>query len=312
MNRSIKAIVLGVLFLAAGSAEAASLRYEPTVTSKGVTLGDLFVGVGHKAGRVVAAAPPLGQQMVFSARDLLWLAQEHGINWQPRGRGDDVLVRRFTQIVSLAQIEPLLTAELLQQVPGGDVSVRIYQSNLEFQLPGEVASDILIENLVFVPYQNRFSAQVVVTGGTLVERRVISGTVSVTTRLPVLVRAVEPGDVITASDIGWQSGAYGNRYGDLITDEADLIGKTPRRRLSVNQPLRERDVHRPRLVEKGSIVRIVLQTSRMTLSTQGKALDEGARGDIIRVANTRSHKIIEGVVTAPDTVDVSPATPAMN
>lgn len=312
MIGSIKAIVLVLVVLAAAPAGAATLRFEPTVDSKGVTLGDLFVGAGHKADRVVAAAPPLGQRVVYTARDLLALAQQHGINWRPRGYGDDVVVTRATQTVSLSDVEPLLTAALQDRVPGGELDVRIYQRSLDLLLPGEEQAGIGIENLIFIPYQNRFSAQVVASAGNRVERRVLSGTISVTARLPVLVRSVNPGETIGARDVGWQQFPYDNRHGDLILDEADLIGKTPRHRVAINRPLRTRDVHRPYLIEKGSLVSIVLRTARMSMSTRGKALDDGARGDVIRVANARSNKIIEGVVTGSDTVDVSPPTAFMN
>jgi flagellar basal body P-ring formation protein FlgA len=60
-------------------------------------------------------------------------------------------------------------------------------------------------------------------------------------------------------------------------------------------------------VEKGALVTMIVQTPFMTLSTQGRALDEGAMGDTIRVMNARSRKVVEAQVTKSDTVMIQTA-----
>ncbi|MGY9002469.1 MAG: flagellar basal body P-ring formation chaperone FlgA [Rhodospirillales bacterium] len=42
----------------------------------------------------------------------------------------------------------------------------------------------------------------------------------------------------------------------------------------------------------------------MSLSAQGKALEDGAKGDTVRVHNIRSKNIVEGVVTGDGKVRV--------
>ena len=42
------------------------------------------------------------------------------------------------------------------------------------------------------------------------------------------------------------------------------------------------------------------------LSTKGKALGNGGLGDTVRVMNAQSKNIVEGTVTAPETVFVEP------
>jgi flagella basal body P-ring formation protein FlgA len=42
----------------------------------------------------------------------------------------------------------------------------------------------------------------------------------------------------------------------------------------------------------------------MTLTAQGRASEDGAKGDTIRVLNMQSKKMIEGVVVGPDRVRV--------
>jgi flagellar basal body P-ring formation protein FlgA len=55
---------------------------------------------------------------------------------------------------------------------------------------------------------------------------------------------------------------------------------------------------------------VLLQMGSLSLSVQGRAVEEGARGDTIRVLNTTSNRQIEGVVVGPDTVAV-PMSPRL-
>ena len=59
------------------------------------------------------------------------------------------------------------------------------------------------------------------------------------------------------------------------------------------------------LVARNATVTIVLQTGSLSLSAVGRAVEEGSRGDTIRVLNVASNRQIEGTVVGPDTVSVS-------
>jgi flagella basal body P-ring formation protein FlgA len=58
------------------------------------------------------------------------------------------------------------------------------------------------------------------------------------------------------------------------------------------------------LVHKGDLVTIVLETPSLQLTAQGKALDDGARGALVRIENTKSSRIVDASVTAAGTVAV--------
>jgi flagella basal body P-ring formation protein FlgA len=67
------------------------------------------------------------------------------------------------------------------------------------------------------------------------------------------------------------------------------------------------DLQKPVAIARGSMVSVVLKTPAMLLTTQGRALDDGAIGDVIRVLNTRSNMTVQGTVSASGEVIVSPA-----
>jgi flagella basal body P-ring formation protein FlgA len=73
--------------------------------------------------------------------------------------------------------------------------------------------------------------------------------------------------------------------------------------------VREGDVRPPTLVTRNATVTIILQTGTLQLSAQGRATEDGARGDTIRIVNTQSNRTIEATVVAPDTVLVQLGRP---
>jgi len=64
-------------------------------------------------------------------------------------------------------------------------------------------------------------------------------------------------------------------------------------------------LQQPQVVTKGSLVTMVLQQKSMTLTAQGKALEAGSDGQVIRVVNTMSNRTVEAVVIGPNQVSVS-------
>ena len=69
------------------------------------------------------------------------------------------------------------------------------------------------------------------------------------------------------------------------------------------------EIEPPRLVEKGSIVSVTYRLANMSLSTRGRALEDGALGEIIKIVNPRSHRTIEVEVTGANQAQVAPIGP---
>ncbi len=95
---------------------------------------------------------------------------------------------------------------------------------------------------------------------------------------------------------------------NILTNIDDLIGQTPRRGISALKPIKTSDVHAPIVVKKGDLVVMTLKKGPLNLTTKGKALDSGAKGDIVRILNTSSHQTIEAEITGPQKVNVAANT----
>src|SRR3546814_3624083 len=106
------------------------------------------------------------------------------------------------------------------------------------------------------------------------------------------------------ADLEWSSMRADRLRRDRITDACWLIGMTPRRAVTPGEPVNMRDLQERIVVEKNSMVTIVLRSGSLMLTARGKALDDGAEGATIRVLNPRSERVVQATVVAPDTVEI--------
>lgn len=123
-------------------------------------------------------------------------------------------------------------------------------------------------------------------------------------QVPVPLRPISQGEIIRASDLGFQQLRADRVNRMVITETAHIVGKTAKRALAAVQPVRANDLGPTLLVAKNSLVTVKLNSGKLVLVMQGKALDDGAAGEAVRVLNTRSNKIIQGMVSGPGTVTI--------
>ena len=307
MIRSLPALLLlACVCLAGGRAEAApTLRPSSTVADTVIRLGDLFADAGARASDVVAPAPPPGSRTIFDAAWLAAAAREHELDWQPGSRLDQASVTRATRAIEADTIAMRLLAEIGSRQSVAGVEIQLDNPALRLLVAADAPADIAVDGLAIEPRSGRFSAIVAAPAGSAdAERQRVTGRLIRMIDLPVLGRAVAPGDTIAAADIETMRVRAERLGSDAVLDRHALIGKTPRRPLRPHEPLRIGDVQVPLLVHKGDLVTIVLETPTMRLTAQGKALADGARGAMLQVANTKSNRLIDARVTGANVVAV--------
>ena len=79
-----------------------------------------------------------------------------------------------------------------------------------------------------------------------------------------------------------------------------------RQMLRSGQMLSAADLQRPISVTKGALVTMILKVGAMSLTTQGRALEQGSLGDFIRITNTHSNMTVTGKIEGPNVVSVAP------
>lgn len=84
-----------------------------------------------------------------------------------------------------------------------------------------------------------------------------------------------------------------------------IIGAIAKYSIGGNRVLKPGSVLPPKLVTKGEKVVIKANTQGLSIRTSGVALNDGAMGEVVKVKNTRTTRIIEGRVSAAGQVTVS-------
>lgn len=212
---------------------------------------------------------------------------------------------------SLPHIEAVLSEALAQHVPIGRLNIEFDNRGLELHAPSDWGS-LTVQNLYFNNINGRFAAELVVPGPSRAMRMPISGRAYGVVHAPVLNRRIAPGDAITAADISWQEVRADQLGGDVAAAESQIVGMTPKRGVPVQTPVRMRDLQTPRVVAKGALVTVTFQTPRISLTAQGKSLEEGGVGDVIRIVNTQSNRIVQATVAGPNLVAVAKPGAALN
>lgn len=117
--------------------------------------------------------------------------------------------------------------------------------------------------------------------------------------LPVIVAnsTLERGQVISADHITMRKLNISNTRGDYLTQPEEVIGMTVKRRVRDRQPITLNQLESPLLVERGQRVMMVAEQNGVEAHTMGEAMKKGRKGEIIKVKNERSGRVVSAVVT---------------
>ncbi|MBL8807297.1 MAG: flagellar basal body P-ring formation protein FlgA [Rhodospirillales bacterium] len=307
----MKSFALLIVFLfaaivaAATPAPAQSLRTDVVMVEGDlVRLSDIFDGVA--TDRPVLRAPAPGRRVSVEIQQLIEIARANGLSWRPQTRFDRVLVERMGKTLDQNDILPVLRRALVAEGARAADEIDLGSRSIAISLPLDAPADVEVRQIQYDRATGRFMATLHAGGSHAgAQRATIQGRVFATARLPVLRRSIAVGETIRATDIEMAQVREDNARRDLISNPDKLIGLTARQRLREREPVREIDVRPATLVARNAHVTIVLQIGNLSLTAQGRAVEEGAKGDTVRVLNTTSNRQIEGVVVAPDTVAVT-------
>jgi flagella basal body P-ring formation protein FlgA len=118
----------------------------------------------------------------------------------------------------------------------------------------------------------------------------------------VATRALGRGETVKASDVAIERRPKADVGPEGIGAADEAIGLAVRQPVRLGQPLRRKDLMKSELVHRDDFVTLVYEVPGIMLTTQGKALEPGAQGDVISVLNVQSKRTIQGIVISPNRV----------
>jgi len=315
LKRILTGLALAALLafpaLAGPGSDMVSLNPHVVVGGPYIHLGDLFTGVKENADAQVAYAPAPGKRQVFETRWLYKVAKAYGVGWRPRMANERTIVTRESNTIYRPQVEEALLVAL--QDRGWAYNSIAIISDRSFKIHTAIDQDttLSIEEVSYDDRSNRFVAILAAPANSpSAQRYRVKGRTFKIQEVPVPTRRITKGEVIRNGDIEWKKVRVNRMSQRTLLDPQDIIGMTPRRVLTEGATIEATEVERPMMVKRRSLVTLVLKTPMMTMTSKGRALEDGAVGDTIRVSNTQSNTIIEAIVTGPSMAAVVLASQA--
>ncbi len=116
----------------------------------------------------------------------------------------------------------------------------------------------------------------------------------------VTTKVIRAGTVIAVADL---SRVEARIPGTLTATEA-IVGQEARVTLYPGRPIRAEQVGPPALVDRNQVVPLAYLAGALAITTEGRALDRGGAGDVVRVLNLASRNTVQGRVMPDGTVRV--------
>jgi flagella basal body P-ring formation protein FlgA len=122
--------------------------------------------------------------------------------------------------------------------------------------------------------------------------------------IPVPSRYLDAETIIHQDDIEMQVMDDARLPATVLRDPKSILGMAAKTPLEAGKPIYKHNLTIPLLIKRNDAVLLRVFTKNISLTAQGRAMENGGEGDTIRVLNTSSRKIIEGVVTGRGEVSI--------
>ena len=313
MTRLLTALL--VVFAAASPALAQKadpprLRSAVTVTGDVVRIGDLVENAGSLADVAAYRAPDLGTTGSVSAAEVLEVLRAHDVVLVDTAGVKNIEVTRASRVITRDDIEQRIMRAYAGRYGLGDPDRFAVTFDREPRtLYVEPQDDLDLVSAAYDPRTTRFDITLRMRGAAEAYMR-YTGTLVEMVPAVTLNRPVNVGEIIKSSDLTLEKRPKHEVGGDAVKTLAEAAGLSARQSLRAGVPLKRTDLTRPDVVKRDDFVTLVYEVPGIMLTVRGKALDNGAVGDIISVSNLQSKRPVQGIVDGPGRVTITTsATP---
>lgn len=286
-------------------------RAQAVVEGAVVTLGDIFDHAGPRAETTLGPAPAPGRRFVVESAQLAAIARDYGLAWRPMAGDERVVVERPGRAMRRDEIVEPLRAELVAL--GADPELDLDIPN--FQPPslpaGAPEARVAVDGALWDGVSRRFSATlVVVAEGMPTFNQRISGRAVAMRDVVVAARPLRGGEMVLPADVQISRVAVDRAPGNATDDPELVVGQRLRRSLATGQAVAAADVVAAAVITRDSMVQLLHQAPGLTLTAQGRALEDGFRGRTLLVLNLASGSVVQAEVMGPGRARAIGAAPA--
>ena len=307
-----KFFIILILAIYSGSSQSASLKQEALVDNDHIKMGDIFDEItAEQSQKQIGKAPNPGESIILNSKYLSHITKQNKVEWLPQSDNQSIKVIRESETISPEAILEFVHKEIKGQIHDEHYRTTLHQTPEIYFSKGKMGELKLTEVKLSFNKAQFWATLNKIENGITTKKYKISGEVFPTTKIPVVIKEIKNGEIVRTEDIDLIEVETRKLSGSVITDEKELVGTTPRRTpIRAFTPIKQNEVAPLDLVSKGQAVLVKMTTPVMSLTIKGKALENGAIKQAIKILNTDSNKIIYATVSAPGVVNIE--TPAMN
>lgn len=291
---------------AASSAFAMGLKPSGVIEADVVTLGDVFYDLPRDAGKVLGPAPRPGSEMVLDSKTLTRVAMAMNLPWRPAGTHEKISLTRAATMIDSDTVQSVIKRELSARGLPGKFELILTSGSADIILPQSQPASFDITDLTFDLQKGLFKAAIAApTAANALIKQEVSGSIEQIVPVPVLRESLSNGAIIGERDIEMIEVPGRQIGGKTILAASDIIGMTPRRTVLAGAPLSREELAAPQLVQRGKTVLMTYKSGPLVLTAQGKALENAAKGDRVRVINSSTNRTLEAVAVAENEVEIT-------
>ena len=297
-----------ILSFTAAAAQGLVLRNDVIVYKDVTTVGDFFDNAGVHADKPLFRSPDLGHRGSVQISQIMGRMAELGLTDIESRNVRAVEVTRASQYLTgsdFLEMTKSAIAERLGSTALKNIEIRADSPPEAIHADAGANDPVSLRRLTFSSRSGRFRAQFSVNTGTRRQEVTFRGTAREIRRAVVLSRPIGRGELISAGDVIEARLNARDITEQSAVNREQLIGMEAKRNLRDNSPVNVSDVKQPTLVERNQAVTIVYKSRSMLLSSQGRALTAGAKGDMISIVNLQSNRTIQGRVVSSGKVVVT-------
>ena len=286
-----------------------------TVNDDRVYLADIASFHPRKDNRVarlaeieVTSAPAPGKVIRFNRQFLTYkigsaIGNEEGIHME---LPSEMEIRRKAQFIPRGQLEEIFKDYVLKHASYSRDRMTFDRINApeDVALPqGQLHWEVIERGdglLGHVPLVISFWVD-----GKSIRKVPVSGKVSVSQRLLKAAKRIQSGMDIERSDLVLAMEERMSLRDQALTAPEDVVGKRAVRTIQPGQIITTKLIEEPPMVKKGETVTIKAENQWIRVTALGKVLENGRRGDQVRVLNISSGKEIFSIVRRPGLVEVT-------
>lgn len=289
------------------------LRAEVQVSGDLVRIGDVIDNAGSAGQVAIYRAPDLGATGRLPVAQVLNTLRAHQVIGVDTRDLKEITVTRLARSLEGKDIEQQIARALERRNGLGEAA----NLTLTFDRdPGDVRLDMGFSGALqpaTVRYDSRngrfdVTLEIANDNGAAAAKLRFTGTAIETVEAALLTRNVERNEILKLSDFVIERRPKAEIGTDAATRDR-AVGMQARRQLRAGQAVKTADLVKPDLVQRDQSVTLTFEAPGIYLTMRGKALENGAEGDVVSVMNLQSKRTLSGTVTGRGQVSISPVTP---